>query len=107
MFGFPSPPNHTNAIIMILTLKLIGLAFEVHDSSKKEKDFTVKEGMDKVKKPCSSSAVPSLEDQFHYGFNHVGLITGPYYRFSTLNGIQSMECFIKSSTWCPSFSTSG
>ena len=24
-----------------------------------------------------------------------------------LNGIQSMECFIKSSTWCPSFSTSG
>jgi len=81
MFGIPPPPNHTNAIIMILTLKLIGLAFEVHDSNEEEQDSTVKEG----KKPCFS--VPSLEDQFHYGFNHVGLITGPYYRFSTWRGI--------------------
>jgi lysophospholipid acyltransferase 7 len=66
MFGLPSPPNHTSAVIMILTLKLVGLAFEVHDSNE---------------------PVPSLEDQFHYGFNHVGLITGPYYRFSTWRGL--------------------
>ncbi len=26
--GLPSPPAHTNAIIMILTLKMVGLAFE-------------------------------------------------------------------------------
>ena len=31
--GLPEPPAHTNAIILILTLKLVGLAFEVHDSA--------------------------------------------------------------------------
>ena len=90
MFGLPSPPSHTNAIIMILTLKLVGLAFEVHDGAKEETDPMDNE--DKGKKFCSS--VPSLEDQFHYGFNHVGLITGPYYRFSTWQGITS-------DTWNP------
>jgi len=88
MFGLPSAPNHTNAVIMILTLKLIGLAFEVHDSDKEERDsLRSKDDEDKGKNPCSS--VPSLEDQFHYGFNHVGLITGPYYRFSTWRGINN------------------
>ena len=28
----PVPPAHTNAIIMILTLKLVGLAFEVSNA---------------------------------------------------------------------------
>ena len=31
--GLPIPPAHTSAIIMILTLKLIGLAFEVGASA--------------------------------------------------------------------------
>lgn len=89
MFGLPSSPPHTNAVIMILTLKLIGLAFEVHDSAKEERDSPRAEGdTDEGKKP-SSSSVPSLEDQFHYGFNHVGLITGPYYKFSTWRGISN------------------
>ena len=89
-FGLPSPPSHTNAIIMILTLKLVGLAFEVHDSAKEGKDSLVKdegEENETSQHEKTSSSVPSLEDQFHYGFNHVGLITGPYYRLSTWRGI--------------------
>ena len=31
--GLPPPPSHTNAIILILTLKLVGLAFEVQPVS--------------------------------------------------------------------------
>jgi len=91
-FGLPSPPPHTNAVIMILTLKLIGLAFEVHDSEKETTDSTANDNLDNSKGDTSnlskrrSSTVPSLEDQFHYGFNHVGLITGPYYKFSTWKG---------------------
>merc|ERR1712012_410097 len=87
--AYPSPPPHTNAVIMILTLKLIGLAFEVHDSEKETTDSTANDNLDSSKGDTSnlskrrSSTVPSLEDQFHYGFNHVGLITGPYYKFST------------------------
>jgi len=89
-FGLPSPPSHTNAIIMILTLKLVGVAFEVHDSDKEEKRSQAKdEGKEKEasQNMLVFTSVPSLEDQFHYGFNHVGLITGPYYRFSTWRGI--------------------
>merc|ERR1712013_384084 len=43
-FGLPSPPPHTNAVIMILTLKLIGLAFEVHDSEKETTDSAANAG---------------------------------------------------------------
>merc|ERR1740123_682344 len=72
---------------MILTLKLVGLAHEVHDSFKEKKNSKSEDEGDEKEKSCSS--VPSLEDQLHYGFNHVGLITGPYYRFSTWRGITS------------------
>jgi len=91
--GLPSPPPHTNAVIMILTLKLVGLAFEVHDSDKEKKEAAAQMEMDENlggrddQKKNQFSSVPTLEDQFHYGFNHVGLITGPYYRFSTWRGI--------------------
>ena len=52
---FGTPPAHTNAIQMIMTLKLMGLAFEVHDDR---------------------SLVASAEDIFHYAFAHSGILTG-------------------------------
>jgi hypothetical protein len=60
--GLPVPPAHTNAIIMILTLKLVGLAFEIHDS----KDAA----------SGKNTLVPSFLDVYHYSFCHAGLITG-------------------------------
>lgn len=91
-FGLPSPPPHTNAIMLILTLKLVGLAFEVHDEAvekeTKIRDDT-KEAMSRVENDDkeviekSESVVPHLGDQIHYCLNHVGLIAGPYYRYST------------------------
>jgi len=71
--GLPVPPAHTNAIIMILTLKLVGLAFEIHDS----KDAA----------SGKNTLVPSFLDVYHYSFCHAGLITGPYYKFSTWEGM--------------------
>jgi len=50
---------------MILTLKLIGLAFEVHDSDGM-KSQTVK----------YAGVNPSTLDIFHYSFSHVGILTG-------------------------------
>ena len=50
-----SPPAHTNAIQMIMTLKLMGLAFEIYDDI---------------------SLNPTLEDIFHYAFAHSGILTG-------------------------------
>jgi len=82
--GLPEPPPHTNAIILILTLKLVGLAFEVHDAeleaAKKSKEKSEEE---KVIIPSR----PSVADTLHYCLGHIGLITGPYYKFSTWRGL--------------------
>jgi len=72
-FGLPVPPAHTNAIIMILTLKLVGLATEIQDSKDPE---TGKLQLN-----------PSVLDVYHYGLCHAGLITGPYYKFQTWEGM--------------------
>jgi len=32
-FGLPSSPTHTNLVVMILTLKLSGLAFEINSAA--------------------------------------------------------------------------
>lgn len=88
--GLPQPPPHTNAIILILTLKLVGLAFEVHDKAEErerrkiEREDRDNEGEEKGEVLLENvPLVPSVADQVHYVFNHVGLITGPYYRYST------------------------
>ena len=55
---------HTNAIQMIMTLKLIGLAFEVHETHKNE--------LEKKHK----SVNPDACDIFYYAFSHSGILTG-------------------------------
>lgn len=55
-FGIPYAPGHTNLVQMILTLKLVGLAFEVNTSAEKVQ--------------------PSFLDVFHYAFNYIGVLTG-------------------------------
>jgi len=78
--GLPVPPAHTNAIIMILTLKLVGLAFEIHDAGEAENVTGSK---------ASSQVNPGFLDIFHYGLCHAGLITGPYYKFKVWSGMYS------------------
>lgn len=93
--GLPSPPAHTNAIIMILTLKMVGLAFEVHDSH--HSTATTTTGSSETAQQNQDTTRPAVVWQlerppgfweiFHYGFNHVGLITGPYYKYRTWAGL--------------------
>merc|ERR1719300_140215 len=92
MLGLPSPPSHTNAIILILTLKLVGLAFEVHDTFQKTEtskqvdsdDNTEKE---EVKPKSYGSIKPTFSGIIHYTLGHIGLITGPYYKYSVWEGL--------------------
>ena len=62
--AFPLPPSHTNAIQMIMTLKLMGLAFEVHETHKTELEKKYKH------------VYPNILDIFHYAFSHAGILTG-------------------------------
>ncbi|XP_078035527.1 membrane bound O-acyltransferase domain containing farjavit [Augochlora pura] len=74
--GIPEAPSHTNLVLMILTLKLSGLAFEINAASTQASDDP--EGV-------NSAALRNVGfmDVFHYGFSYMGVLTGPYYRYRT------------------------
>jgi lysophospholipid acyltransferase 7 len=80
-FSIPEPPPHTNLIQMILTLKLVGLAFEVNAAHQKARLLAKSEqdGGDGVKplKTAEEALLKlSLVDIVHYSFNYIGVLTG-------------------------------
>jgi len=80
------PPSHTNAIQMIMTLKMMGLAFEVHDSIGRKKTLAKEDDKSsnlQLESDLRSIENPSAKDIFHYAFCHAGILTGPYYSFRT------------------------
>uniref|UniRef100_A0A182RIP9 Lysophospholipid acyltransferase 7 n=1 Tax=Anopheles funestus TaxID=62324 RepID=A0A182RIP9_ANOFN len=92
--GYDAPPGHTNMIQMILTLKLVGLAFEVNNAYTKAKTIDESKkastGIDNQAQPAAElndadRALLKLNmlDIFHYSFNYVGVLTGPYITFKT------------------------
>ncbi|XP_046654481.1 lysophospholipid acyltransferase 7-like [Daphnia pulicaria] len=94
VFGLPEVPSHTNAIQMLLTLRMVGLALEVHETAKNRR--LLKESNSADKKQDSITDVkqvelvleyqgvnPSFLDVFHYAFCYIGVLTGPYYKYRT------------------------
>jgi lysophospholipid acyltransferase 7 len=73
LFGLSTPPGHTNMLQMILTLKIIGLAFERNSVLTKARD-------DKTKSQLTPAEIAirniGVVDMFHYCFNYIGLLTG-------------------------------
>ncbi|XP_042217763.1 lysophospholipid acyltransferase 7-like isoform X3 [Homarus americanus] len=83
--GVEMAPGHTNAVQMMITLKLIGICCEVHDTWRKRGEAKKEE--DKEKKAQLELELkyeevdPSPMDIFHYAFCYVGVLTGPYYKY--------------------------
>ncbi|EZA61452.1 hypothetical protein DMN91_003662 [Ooceraea biroi] len=75
-FGLPEPPTHTNLVMMILTLKLPGLAFEINSAATAPTDDAEGVNSDAFKKI-------RFMDVIHYSFAYIGVLTGPYYRYRT------------------------
>ncbi|XP_043283396.1 lysophospholipid acyltransferase 7 [Venturia canescens] len=73
-FGLPDAPAHTNLVQMLLTLRLVGLGFEI-DAAKREPN--------EKSESCKALLKTDFLDVFHYGFSYMGLLTGPYYRYRT------------------------
>lgn len=80
----------TSFVFRILTLKLVGLAFEVNAA------YTKTQGDEKAKKDDDSQTIAEplsenekallkldLQNVFHYCFNYVGILTGPYFTYKT------------------------
>ncbi|XP_030764555.1 lysophospholipid acyltransferase 7 [Sitophilus oryzae] len=83
-FGIPYPPSHTNLVQMILTLKLVGLAFEVNSShiNTKKKDEAKKTNEEIAQNELHNIDLTFL-DIFCYSINYIGVLTGPYYKYQT------------------------
>nr|CAD7199260.1 unnamed protein product [Timema douglasi] len=76
-FGIPDAPSHTNLVQMILTLKLVGLAFEVHDTAAASaRKVDGGSDMESTSKDEAISINPGFLDIFHYSFAYIGVLTG-------------------------------
>ncbi|KAG5670068.1 hypothetical protein PVAND_000354 [Polypedilum vanderplanki] len=82
-FGLSAMVGHANMIQMIMTLKIIGFAFEkntvvtkVRDAEKKGEKIELN-GYERALKESTTFEI------FHYCFNYIGLVTGPYYTYKT------------------------
>ncbi|CAH0393007.1 unnamed protein product [Bemisia tabaci] len=84
-FGFPEVTGHANLVQMILTLKLVGLAFEVHDSERTKSRLDDFDDSDAPSAYLETYVItrPSVADVFHYAFCYIGVLTGPYYKYKT------------------------
>lgn len=86
-FGFSLSSGQTNLIEMIIVLRVVGVAFEINGSwlaMKNKKEESIKN--EKEKDDDFVEIInPDLSDLFHYSFNYIGLLTGPYYRYRTFD----------------------
>ncbi|KAG8181100.1 hypothetical protein JTE90_003149 [Oedothorax gibbosus] len=82
-FGVAYPPNLCSTAVMMMVLKMVGLAYEVNmhslkqasnDESDKQKEYFMR-----IK--------PSFFDIFHYSFCYAGVLVGPYYRYRTFEDL--------------------
>lgn len=80
-WGLPQPPPYANALQLLLTLKLVSLAWDVQELREA--------GPPEVTSGKAGEAIgrlqscPGLIDILCYAYCYLGLLTGPFYRFGT------------------------
>ena len=99
LFGLPRPLPYANAVQLVLTLKAVGLSFEIHDSyMRKTKLFKLEsnsrtgddpnakkeaESINLELKYISITKQPSILEMISYQYCYIGILTGPYFKFKT------------------------
>ncbi|XP_028395478.1 lysophospholipid acyltransferase 7-like [Dendronephthya gigantea] len=76
-YGLPQPPPYSNAVQLLVTLRMCTIAFEGFQLSCKNRPRKLEEIT------ANSKLQVSLYDTFSYGYSYCGLMTGPYYRLTT------------------------
>ncbi|XP_061377342.1 lysophospholipid acyltransferase 7-like [Danaus plexippus] len=86
-FGLSPSSGHTNLIEMIIVLRVVGVAFEMNGSYLAMIERKRGDRRDDRPKDRDEDFVelinPDYVNLFHYTFNYIGLLTGPYYRYRT------------------------
>lgn len=94
VFGLSQPVAYANAVQLILTLKTVGLAFEIHDSYiRLKRSYAKEKSTNKNEKDLESlkleieftSVDPKLSflEIMCYFYCYIGILTGPYFKFRT------------------------
>ncbi|XP_029440139.1 lysophospholipid acyltransferase 7 [Rhinatrema bivittatum] len=79
--GLPPPTPFTNAVQLLLTLKMVSLANEMQEYYKLKR-----QDMSSFRKHSAVgviTGIPGLRDIFCYSYCYVGLMTGPFFRYKT------------------------
>ncbi|XP_034333714.2 lysophospholipid acyltransferase 7 [Magallana gigas] len=81
-FGIPKVSPISNAVQLFITLRLIGLGFEIHDSYR---ELSSQEGSSEERHLRKQYVCidPSSVDMFQYAFCFIGQFAGPYYKYRT------------------------
>lgn len=84
-FGLPKLQFIGNAIQLLMTLRVIGLSYEIHDAYEAEKRAKDKKDDEETKKDMNRRfiKIPSTFEAFNYYYSYTGLFTGPYYTYQT------------------------
>eukprot|EP00117_Sycon_ciliatum_P029178 scpid48913/ scgid23302/ Lysophospholipid acyltransferase 7; Leukocyte receptor cluster member 4; Membrane-bound O-acyltransferase domain-containing protein 7 len=97
LLGLEPIGGHTNVIQLILTVKLVSLAFDIRDrkisqeSNKKDEDSRTaifyRDEYDSAllgfKMPTTLPLIPDIVEYYCFVYCFVGLLTGPFFRIST------------------------
>lgn len=92
-FGLRQPSALGNALQLVLSLKLIGVAIEIHDFRQKrgKKD---EKGDTGSRFQLSLDEEPSAYDIICYSYCYIGLFTGPFFKYRTYHDFlrQTPKC---------------
>ncbi|EDO40083.1 predicted protein, partial [Nematostella vectensis] len=77
-FGFKKPPMQSNAVQLLVTLRLCTLPFEIFDP-------------EISRNKAAATSKPSFYEFLSYSYCYCGLLTGPYYRYKTYKDFLEQE----------------
>ncbi|XP_033105067.1 lysophospholipid acyltransferase 7-like isoform X2 [Anneissia japonica] len=81
-FGLPAPTSFSNVVQLLLTLRMVGIAFEVQDSWKAKEEISKSEKKDVDNRTLMAVIdTPGMLDVFMYAYCYIGILTGPYYKY--------------------------
>nr|XP_039268253.1 lysophospholipid acyltransferase 7-like [Styela clava]XP_039268254.1 lysophospholipid acyltransferase 7-like [Styela clava] len=83
LFGLPKSSAVGNAVQLLLTLKLISVAIEIHDYRQRKSREKSKDDTPSSRFQLSLQEEPNTYDIICYSYCYVGLFTGPFYKFRT------------------------
>ncbi|CAB4024451.1 Hypothetical predicted protein [Paramuricea clavata] len=109
--GLPHPSAYTDNVQLFITLRMVGLAFEIHETSVAKKSNTADES-EKTEMNDEELQDMSFYHFLSYGYCYCGIFTGPYYKYKTYTDmlkqsnpdkIPSLDLALKWLTYLPLF----